>query len=100
MFKRSVAVAVLCVGALFVMAASALANTQDIIEPQHNPPVNLPPTKGDGWQAGTCLTDEPAGTSPFFRCSAETGAAFFKQAGGHPPVGFTQYTIQHEGPTA
>jgi hypothetical protein len=100
MFKRSAALVLLCVGAFFVMAASALANTEDIIEPQHNPPTNLPPTKGDGWQAGTCLTDEPAGTSPFFRCSSETGAALFKQAGGHPPVGFTQYTIQHEGPTA
>jgi hypothetical protein len=100
MVRRSVALVLLCVGALFAVTASAQANTEDIIEPQHNPPVNLPGTHGDGWQAGTCLTDEPAGPNPFYRCSAETGAAFFKQAGGHPPIGFTQYIIQHEGPTA
>jgi hypothetical protein len=82
------------------VSASALADTGNIIEPQHNPPTNLPITKGDGWQAGTCFEDEPAGANPFFRCSAETGPDFFKQAGGHPPIGFTQYTIQHEGPTA
>jgi hypothetical protein len=100
MVRRSAALVLLCIGVLFAVPSLASADTGEIVEPQHNPPVNLPVTHGDGWQAGTCLTDEPAGTSPFYRCSSETGAAFFKQAGGHPPVGFTQYIIQHEGPTA
>jgi hypothetical protein len=97
MVRRSVAMVLLCVGVLFAVPALAQADATKIIEPQHNPPTNLPPTQGDGWQAGTCQTDEPAGAEFFFRCSAETGGAFFKQAGGHPPVGFTQYTVQHEG---
>jgi hypothetical protein len=69
-------------------AAAAQADTGNIIEPQNNPPTN-----GDGWQAGTCLTNEPA---PGVKCGPQTGGAFFKTAAGHPPVGFTQYIIQHE----
>jgi hypothetical protein len=65
----------------------AQADTGEIIMPQ-----NKPPTNGDGWQAGTCLTNEPAAG---VKCGPQTGAAFFKTAGGHPPVGFTQYIIQH-----
>jgi len=64
----------------------AQADTQNIIEPQHNPP-----TAADGWQAGTCEEDAP----PIF-CSPETPERFFTKAGGHPPMGFTQYIIQHE----
>jgi len=74
--------------ALFALAASAArADTGNIIEPQHNPPTNA-----DGWQAGTCLVNEPvAGV----KCGPQTGAAFFKTAAGHPPIGFTNYIIQH-----
>jgi hypothetical protein len=65
----------------------AQADTQNIIEPQHEPP-----TAADGWQAGTCEEDVP----PTIFCSPETPERFFKTAGGHPPMGFTQYIIQHE----
>jgi hypothetical protein len=92
MVKRSVALVLLCVGALFVVSVSmAQADTAEIVEPQHSPPTNE-----DGWQAGTCLTDEPVAGEPKIHCGPQTGPAFFTQAGGHPPLGFTQYTIQHE----
>jgi hypothetical protein len=90
MAKRSLALLILCLGALLAMPVLALANTTDIIEPQ-----NEPPTNSDGWQAGTCITDEPA---PGVHCGPQA-PAFFTQAAGHPPVGFTQYIIQHEGVT-
>jgi hypothetical protein len=75
--------------ALWLVAAVpvAQADTGEIIMPQSNPPTN-----GDGWQAGTCLTNEPVAK---VKCGPQTGAAFFKTAAGHPPVGFTQYIIQH-----
>jgi hypothetical protein len=95
MFRRLTVIALAVLGLVF--AASAQADTGNIIEPQHEPPTNMPLTQGDGWQAGTCLTDTPVSENPFFRCSSETGPAFFKQAGGHPPIGFTQYTVQHDG---
>ncbi len=60
----------------------ARADTGDIIEPQNEPATGL-----DGWQAATCTTDEP-------KCSPSE-PNFFIQAGGHPQIGFTQYTIQH-----
>jgi hypothetical protein len=71
--------------ALFVLAfsSSAFADTGDIVEPQNQ----TPPTK-DGFQAGTCTTDEPP-------CSELTLGQFYTQAGGHPPIGFTQYLIRH-----
>ena len=74
------------VAALWLVAAVpvAQADTGDIVEPQHEPP-----TKGDGWQAATCESDEPT------QCSPETPNLFYTLAGGHPPVGFTQYLIQH-----
>jgi hypothetical protein len=70
-----------------VFAASAQADTGEIIEPQ-----NEPPTAANGWQAASCSTDEP---SLGVKCSPETPGALFRQAGGHPPIGFTQYIIQH-----
>jgi hypothetical protein len=78
--------------ALWLVAAVpvAQADTEDIIEKQ-----NEPPTAFDGWQAGTCLTDEPVSGEPRIKCSPQTGPAFFKTAAGHPPIGFTQYFIQH-----
>ena len=96
MVRRSVGLRLLCVGALLALSVSmAQADTGNIVEPQKNPTVNLPATHGNGFQASTCLTDEPAGASPFYRCSAETGAALYTVAGGHPPIGFTQYIIRH-----
>jgi hypothetical protein len=88
MAKRSLALLLLCLGALLAMPVLAQADTTDIIEPNTEPP-----TAKDGFQAGTCTTDEP---EPGKKCSPETPDAFFKTAGGHPPVGFTQYIIQHE----
>jgi hypothetical protein len=82
MVRRFIALAVMAFFAFSVPAA--FADTGDIIEPQHNPP-----TAEDGFQAGTCTTDEPT------KCSPETPGQFYKQAAGHPPIGFTQYIIQH-----
>ncbi|MGN6274841.1 MAG: hypothetical protein ACTHNP_02795 [Solirubrobacterales bacterium] len=91
MAKRSLALLLMCFGALLVAPVLAHADTTNIIEPQ-----NEPPTNADGWQAGTCLTDEPA---PGVHCGPQTSGAFYTKAAGHPPVGFTQYIIQHEGVT-
>jgi hypothetical protein len=66
--------------------APAQADTGDIIARQ-----NDPHTPADGWQAGTCTTDAP-------ECSIDTPGQFFRQAAGHPPVGFTQFIIK-EGPS-
>ncbi len=92
MFKRSVSLVLLCLVALLAVPISmASADTGEIIEPQLVPPSNY-----DGWQAGTCLTDEPIPGVSKLHCGPQTGPAFFTQAGGHPPIGFTQYTIQHD----
>ncbi|HEX7059869.1 MAG TPA: hypothetical protein VF176_08475 [Solirubrobacterales bacterium] len=69
-------------------APAVHANTGDIIAPQ-----NDPHTPADGWQAGTCTTDTP------IECSIDTPDQFFRQAGGHPQVGFTQFIVK-EGPGA
>lgn len=82
MAKRSVALLLLCFGALFAMPVSAWADTGDIVEPQGQ-------GSKSGFQAGTCYSDEPT------KCSEETPELFFTQAGGHPPIGFTQYIIRH-----
>jgi hypothetical protein len=71
----------LCLGALAGPVA-AQADTGDIIAPQNNPA-----NAGDGWQAGTCSV-EP--------CSPSTPAAYYTQAAGHPPIGFTQFIVKHE----
>jgi hypothetical protein len=84
MAKRPLALFVLCLGALLAMPVMAAADTQDIIEPQ-----NQTPESRNGFQAGTCYSDEPV------KCSSETPELFFTQAGGHPPIGFTQYIIRH-----
>jgi len=84
MAKRSLALLLLCLGALLAVPVLAQADTTDIIEPNHEPP-----TAKDGWQAGTCTSDEPV------KCSPETPELFFKKAAGHPPVGYTQYLVQH-----
>ena len=84
MAKRSVALLLVCIGALLAMPVMAQADTGDIVEPQGQ----TPETK-NGFQAGTCYSDEPT------KCSSETPELFFTQAGGHPPIGFTQYIIRH-----
>ncbi|HEY4779566.1 MAG TPA: hypothetical protein VIH47_08250 [Solirubrobacterales bacterium] len=78
--------AVFALGAVFAVPL-AQADTGNIIEPQQEPP-----TAANGWQAASCSADEP---TPGVKCSPETPGSLFRQAGGHPPVGFTQYTIQH-----
>ncbi len=88
MARRLTAALVLCLGILWAVPMLAQADTGNIIEPQSSPPTNA-----DGWQAGTCLIDEPVSG---VHCGPQTGAAFFKEAAGHPPIGFTNYIIQHE----
>jgi len=71
------------VSALFVLLVAAVpAGAVDIIETE------LPERPGSGWQAGTCTIDAP-------ECSVNTPDQFFKQAAGHPPVGFTQIIVKH-----
>ncbi|MBK5219481.1 MAG: hypothetical protein JJE35_06825 [Thermoleophilia bacterium] len=88
MARRSIALAVTVLGMLFA-ASVAQADTGDIIEQQHNPA-----TAEDGFQAGTCLENKEAAPPNKF-CSPETPGIFFEKAGGHPPVGFTQYIVKH-----
>jgi hypothetical protein len=88
MAKRSIALLLMCLGVLLALPMLAQADTGNIIEPQHEPP-----TAKDGWQAGTCTSDEPT------KCSSETPSLFYTLAGGHPPIGYTQYIIQHEETT-
>lgn len=83
MAKRSLALLLMCLGALLAMPVMAQADTPDIIAPQ-----NDPSTAADGWQAGTCVEPECTPESP--------DAVFFTQAGGHPPFAFTQYTVKQE----
>ena len=83
--RRSVALLAFVSAAFLTSASGALGDTPEIIEPQ-----NHPGTAKDGWQAGTCTTESPTKCSP---ASPET--QFFRKAGGHPPVGFTNYIIQH-----
>jgi len=94
MAKRSIALLFMCLSALFAMSGSALADTGDIIEPQTEPP-----NAANGWQAATCKTDEPVSGEPKIHCSPNTPGAFYTLAGGHPPIGFTQYIIKHKNGT-
>ncbi len=70
------------------VAFSAPAADAQIIGPQDpdNPQVDSP------WQAGTCKSD-PA---PPAQCSVATPGLFYEQAAGHPPAGFTQFSINTE----
>ncbi|HEY2478744.1 MAG TPA: hypothetical protein VGI17_08425 [Solirubrobacterales bacterium] len=88
--RRSVALALLCIAALFAVPALAQGDTGEIIEPQQEPP-----TAANGWQAASCTTDEPVVGEPKIKCSPQTPGVLLRQAGGHPAVGFTQYIIQH-----
>jgi hypothetical protein len=90
MAKRSLALLLICLGALMAMPVLAQADTGNIVESQEEPL-----EKENGFQAGTCTENsrEEDPTKEF--CSAETPDLFFTQAGGHPPIGFTQYIIRH-----
>jgi hypothetical protein len=85
MAKRSLALLVVCLGALLALPAFAAADTPDIIQPQNE-------TSDQGFQSGTCTQEQEAGKN----CSVETPNIYFTTAAGHPPVGFTQYIIKHE----
>ncbi len=75
--------------ALVLGVSAASADTGDVIEEQHTPP-----TAEDGFQAGTCTANkEPLPPERF--CSPETPELFYKQAAGHPPIGFSQYIVKH-----
>jgi len=102
MAKRSLALLLLCLGALFALPVMAAADTGDVIEPQHEPP-----TAKDGWQSGPCYENQvgelpetsppskPTDVSKPF-CSPETPEIFYTQAGGHPPIAFDQYIVRHK----
>jgi hypothetical protein len=92
MAKRSLALLLMCLGALLAMPVMAAADTQDIIQPQNE-------TRDQGFQAGTCIAEGIAGPPPA-PCSPETPTIFFNTAAGHPPIGFTQYIIEHAPFTA
>jgi len=96
MSKRSLALFLMCLGALLALPASVVADTGDVVEPQHEPP-----TAGDGFQSGVCyenqVEEDPTKTDTTKAfCSPETPDLFFTQAGGHPPFAFDQYIIRHE----
>ena len=89
MVRRLIAVAMMVMSFGVVFAApGALADTEDIIEKQFEPPN----AAKSGFQSGTCTEDE----APAIVCSADKPELFFTTAAGHPPIGFTQYIIQHE----
>ncbi len=88
MTKRSLALLLICLGALAAWPVMAQADTQDIIQPQNE-------TRDQGFQAGTCIAEGVPGPPPA-PCSPETPTIFFNTAGGHPQIGFTQYIIEHE----
>jgi hypothetical protein len=75
----------LVVASLVVLTLGlAPASSAQIIGPQdpNDPQVDSP------WQAGTCYSDTP-------ECSIATPGQFYEEAGGHPPVGFTQFIVNH-----
>src|ERR1044072_6382217 len=85
MARRLILVAMMVMGFGVLAAPVALADTQDIIEPQFGPPNE----DKSGFQSGTCIEDVP----PAIFCTAKTSDRFYKLAAGHPPIGFTQYKI-------
>ncbi len=92
MLRRFAVVAVAVLG-LVVFAASAQADTTNILQPQSE-------TFDQGFQAATCTQEFQAGVPPTeppakSYCSTETPGILYTTAAGHPPFGFTQYTIQH-----
>lgn len=88
MVRRSIALVLAAMGMLLALSGAAYADTTDIIQPQNE-------TADQGFQAGTC-TQELNPAPPPENCTVVTPDIFFTTAGGHPTVGFTQYTIEHE----
>jgi len=75
----------LALGAAFPVPIAS-ADTNAIIAPS-DPNA---PTPNSGWQAGTCNSDTPT-------CDVDSpDPQFFETAGGHPPVGFTQFIVENE----
>ena len=73
---------------LLLGVSTAMADTGDVIEKQYPPPES----EKSGFQAGTCIEDPPWPV----QCSPDTPELFYTQAGGHPPIGFTQYIVKHK----
>jgi len=87
MTRRSIAFVVMALW-LVLAVPVARADTGDIIAPQQEKPNKA----NDGWQAGTCTKDEITE-----QCTPESPISqFFRTAAGHPPIGFTQYTVKQE----
>ena len=53
MAKRSFALLLLCFGVLLALPTFAVADTGDVVEPQHEPA-----TSGDGFQSGVCYENQ------------------------------------------
>jgi hypothetical protein len=68
--------------AFFVASVVSAQAGEVVFSPQHDPP-----TKEDGWQAGTCIDPN---------CVPEDPSDFFETAAGHPPYGMTQFIVRHE----
>jgi len=88
MRKRSTGLLAVGLAAL-LFAAGARADTTDIIQPQNETP-------DQGFQAATCTAEVADPGPPPQNCSVVTPGIIFRLAAGHPKVGFTQYTIEHE----
>ncbi len=85
MRKRTGALSAICFATMaLALGAAAPAGAVDIIEAQSE-------TASAGWQAGTCELD------PTESCSPANPGLFFTQAAGHPPKGFTQIYVKHQG---
>ncbi len=80
-----VVVASMVLGAAFFVPL-AQADTGNIIE---GPQSGKPAATTNGWQAATCTSDSP------IKCSPKTPGLFYREAGGHPTIGFTQYIVKH-----
>jgi hypothetical protein len=81
--RGSLAVATVALAAL-LSAPAAGADTADVLSTQASPP-----TAANGFLAGPCIADAPT------RCSPATSQLFFKDAGGHPPIGFVHFNVRH-----
>ncbi len=86
MARRSIALLLTALGMLLT-ASVAQADTGNVVQPQNE-------TTDQGFQAGTCFSNKDPNPPNAF-CSLATPDLFYKQAGGHPPVGFTQYIVKH-----
>ncbi len=68
---------------LGILLAPSAQAAEVVFEPQDNPP-----SKEDGWQAGTCTTKTCAPDSEPFE--------FFETAGAHPNYGITQFIVRND----